>query len=102
MNGEQRFQLLWSGQLYSGNGITLADGCHYAMLLIGAETAGSSFYVGCAPGGTIGDMRILGTDGYYLDIEIRANSPALNVRVIGGNNSAGHVKYIWGILKHTV
>ena len=102
MNGEQRFQLLYSGSLYNGNSTTLADGYKYACLLIGASPNGTTFGVHATPAGSIGAMRILGVDGYYLDIALEINNPAINLRVYGGNNSGGRITYIWGILKHSV
>lgn len=101
MNGEQRFQLLWSGSLYNGNSTTLADGYKYALLLIGAVPNGTTSVITSVPAG-LGAMRILGVDGYYLDIALEINNPAINLRVYGGNNSAGRITYVWGILKHTV
>lgn len=102
MNGSQRFQMLYSGSLYNGNSTTLADGYKYACLLIGASPNGTTFGVHATPAGSIGAMRILGVDGYYLDIALEINNPAINLRVYGGNNSGGRITYIWGILKHSV
>lgn len=102
MNSEQRFQMLYSGSLYNGNSTTLADGYKYALLLIGAAPDGTTFGVTVAPAGSIGGMRILGVDGYYLDISLEVNAPAINLRVYGGNNSGGRITYIWGVLKHSV
>lgn len=102
MNGEQRFQLLYSGSLHNGNSTTLADGYKYACLLIGATPNGTTFGVHATPAGSIGAMRILGVDGYYLDIALEINNPAINLRVYGGNNSGGRITHIWGVLKHSV
>lgn len=102
MNGEQRFQLLYSGSLYNGNSTTLADGYKYACLLIGAAPNGTTFGIHATPAGSIGAMRILGVDGYYLDIALEINNPAINLRVYGGNNSGGRITHIWGVLKHSV
>lgn len=102
MNGEQRFQLLYSGSLYNGNGTTLVDGYKYACLLIGAAPNGATFGITPAPAGSIGAMRISDADGYYLDIELQVNNPAINLRIHGGNNSGGKITYIWGVLKHSV
>lgn len=102
MNGEQRFQLLYSGSLYNGNSTTLEDGYKYALLLIGAVPDGTTFGITSVPAESMGGMRILDVNGYYLDIALDVNNPAINLRVYGGNNSGGRITTVWGVLKHTV
>lgn len=98
MDSEQRFQTLWSGSLYNGNGATITDGGRYAALLIGAVINGTNFGVYAVPAESI--TVHFSEGGYYMDVELKTNTPDLNLYVRGANNSAGRITYVWGILKY--